>query len=165
MTVCGMPPEFCEFGPTPAKCFAEHPELHEGQEPPAPSAKEKAASSATPAASEEGKQPADASAQTSTSAPQSKTKKNKKKVVITVTQRNKRKSITTIAGLDSFDLKLQEISKMFSKRFACGSTVTKNPSNNNVIEVQGDVATEVAEILEEKYEIPEDSISIVRKEK
>ena len=166
--MCGLPPEFCEFGPTPAKCFAEHPELHEGQEPPAPSAKEAAAAQKQQQEAAEAAQgkPADAAAPTTAeaapAAAPSKGKKTKKEVVMTVTQRNKRKCITSIAGMDLFDVKLPEISKMFSKRFACGSTVTKNASNASVVEVQGDVATEVADILAEKYDVPEEAMFVVR---
>jgi len=166
--VCGMPPEFCEFGPTPSKCFTEHPELHEGVEAPEPSAKEakKAAAeaaeakSSSEATSGEGGEGA-AAAAAPAPAPAKGKKKDKKEVTMTVAQRNKRKFITTIAGLDLFDVKLAEISKLFSKRFACGSTVTKNPSMKDVVEVQGDVCTEVAEILVSKYNIPQDAIFVV----
>jgi len=161
--VCGMPPEFCEFGPTPSKCFSEHPELHEGVEAPEPSAKEVKqaaadAAEAKAAATTEGGEGGAAAAP----APAKGKKKDKKEVTMTVAQRNKRKFITTIAGLDLFDVKLAEISKLFSKRFACGSTVTKNPSMKDVVEVQGDVCTEVAEILVSKYNIPQEAIFIVK---
>jgi len=162
--VCGMPPEYCEYGPTPSKCFTEHPELHEGVEAPEPSAKEvkmaaaaenTEAKASTPAEGGEGAAAAPAPA------PAKGKKKDKKEVTMTVAQRNKRKYITTIAGLDQFDVKLAEISKLFSKRFACGSTVTKNASMKDVVEVQGDVCTEVAEILVSKYSIPQEAIFVV----
>jgi len=168
--VCGLPPEFCEFGPTPAKCFKEHPELHEGEEAPNPSDKEvKQAAAESTEAKKEGTEgaaggegaAAAAAPAGETPAPAKGKKKEKKEVTMTVAQRNKRKYITTIAGLDLFDIKLAEISKMFSKRFACGSTVTKNPSLKDVVEVQGDVCTEVAEILVSKYSVPKEVIFIV----
>jgi len=163
--VCGMPPEYCEFGPTPSKCFSEHPELHEGVEPPEPSAKEAkkaAAEEAEAKAAEEAKARAVEGGEAAAPPPTEKKKKEKEKeITMTVAQRSKRKFITTIVGLDLFDVKLAEISKLFSKRFACGSTVAKNASMKDVVEVQGDVCTEVAEILVSKYNIPAGSIFIV----
>ena len=161
-----MPPEYCEFGPSPAKCFAEHPELHEGEEAPAPSAKEvrkaaaekEAAEASAAAAAADGAAPAAAAA----AAPAKGRKKQSREVVMTVVQRNKRKSITTVAGLDLFDVSLPEVSKLFSKRFACGSTVTKNASLKDVVEVQGDVPAEIAEILVQKYSVPQELIFVVR---
>jgi len=165
--VCGMPPEFCEYGPSPAKCFSEHPELHEGVEPPEPSAKEvkkAAAEEAEAKAAEEAKvktEGGETAAAAAAAPTKGKKKEKEKEITMTVAQRSKRKFITTIVGLDLFDVKLAEISKLFSKRFACGSTVAKNASMKDVVEVQGDVCTEVAEILVSKYNIPQESIFIV----
>lgn len=161
-----MPPEYCEFGPSPAKCFAEHPELHEGEAAPEPSKKE-ARQAAAEAAEKEASAAAAAAAEAGGAAPAAAApakgrKKQSKEVVMTVTQRNKRKSITTVAGLDLFDVPLPEVSKLFSKRFACGSTVTKNASQKDVVEVQGDVPAEIAEILVQKYGVPQEAIFVVR---
>lgn len=158
-----MPPEYCEFGPSPAKCFAEHPELHEGEAAPEPSAKEVRKAAAEAAEKEAAAKEAEAGAAAGApAAPAKGRKKQSKEVVMTVTQRNKRKSITTVAGLDLFDVSLPEVSKLFSKRFACGSTVTKNASMKDVVEVQGDVPVEIAEILVQKYSVPREAIFILR---
>lgn len=159
-----MPPEYCEFGPSPAKCFAEHPELHEGEEAPAPSAKEvrKAAAEKEAAEASAAAAAAAAAAPGAAAAPAKGRKKQSKEVVMTVAQRNKRKCITTVAGLDLFDVSLPEVSKLFSKRFACGSTVTKNASLKDVVEVQGDVPAEIAEILVQKYGVPQELVFVVR---
>jgi translation initiation factor 1 (eIF-1/SUI1) len=40
-------------------------------------------------------------------------------------QRQGRKMVTTVSGLEMFDVKLEDAAKKFKKKFACGSAVQK----------------------------------------
>ena len=50
--------------------------------------------------------------------------------------RNKRKCVTTVKGLDLFGIKLADAAKKFGKKFACGSSVVKDASGKEEIDVQ-----------------------------
>jgi len=83
-------------------------------------------------------------------------------------ERNKRKFVTSVAGLEAFGLDLKKVAKELGKKFATGSSVTKNPGGGEEIVVQGDVCEELLEFLKEKYggkEVPEDHIEIVEDKK
>lgn len=45
---------------------------------------------------------------------------------------------------------LKKASKLFATRFACGSSVTKNPQGLDEIVVQGDVSGDIVEMIEEQ---------------
>jgi density-regulated protein len=75
------------------------------------------------------------------------------KVTIARTQRSKHKFITVVSGLENFGIKLPEASKAFGKKFACGASVIKTPDGGEEIDVQGDVADDLAEFLEEKFKV------------
>ena len=98
--------------------------------------------------------------------PGGKTKKKKEKMVtITRSTRNKKKMITTVAGLDNFDVKLAEASKIFGKKFACGASVTKAATGKEEIDVQGDFSEEMAKLITDKFGIDGDIIKLVDKGK
>jgi density-regulated protein DRP1 len=87
-------------------------------------------------------------------------------VTIKRIERNKRKYVTSVSGLEAFDLELKKVAKEFGKKFATGSSVTKTPSGGEEIVVQGDVSDEIEEFLNEKYkQIPEDNIELVEDKK
>lgn len=49
------------------------------------------------------------------------------------------------AGVD-----LKKAAKLFATKFACGSSVTKNPQGLDEIVVQGDVSGEIVEMIEDQ---------------
>ena len=57
-------------------------------------------------------------------------------VVLERNTRNKKKCITTISGLESFGVKLQEAAKLFGKKFASGASITKNAESKEQIDCQ-----------------------------
>lgn len=69
-------------------------------------------------------------------------------VIIKRIERTKRKHVTSIYGLEAFDIDLKKAAKQLAGRFATGASVTKNALGQDEIVVQGDVAEEVVEILE-----------------
>mmetsp|Transcript_42772 Transcript_42772/g.68824 ORF Transcript_42772/g.68824 Transcript_42772/m.68824 type:complete len:173 (+) Transcript_42772:136-654(+) len=98
--------------------------------------------------------------------PGGKSKKKKDKMVtITRSTRNKKKMITTVNGLDLFDVKLVDASKLFGKKFACGASITKAATGKEEIDVQGDFSEEMAKVISDKFGIDSSNISFVDKGK
>lgn len=89
---------------------------------------------------------------------QKKKKEVTPKVSISVSQRNKRKFVTTVDGLEAFGVKLPEAAKAFSKRFACGAAVVTAADGRPEIDIQGDVAEDLVQFLQERFHISEDDI-------
>lgn len=91
------------------------------------------------------------------------------KVVIKRVERNKRKYVTVVAGLEAFGLDLKKVAKDFGKKFASGSSVTKNPAGGEEITVQGDLSEEIEEFLLEtegyRDQVPEDNIELIEDKK
>lgn len=94
------------------------------------------------------------------------TRRAESRIIIKRVERNKRKFVTEVSGLEAFGLELKKVAKDFGKKFATGSSVTKAPSGENLITVQGDVADEIEEFILDKFEgIPEDNIEITEDKK
>jgi translation initiation factor 1 (eIF-1/SUI1) len=83
---------------------------------------------------------------------------------VTVKARTKRKSTTTIAGLQGWDIDVRELSKSISKKSAIGCS-TKQTATGLSIVVQGDIGRQICEILIRDYKIPKMSIQAIRKAK
>ena len=65
---------------------------------------------------------------------------------IRIQQRNGRKTLTTVQGIsDDFDKK--KIVKIIKKQFACNGTVVVHPEWGEVLQVQGDQRTNIANFL------------------
>jgi density-regulated protein DRP1 len=95
--------------------------------------------------------------------PGGKTKKEEvKQVVVKTALRNKRKTITVVAGLDTFGVKLDKATKVFSKKFSCGCSVAKGIPGGKAdeIEIQGDFADAIVEVILANFkEVPKDKIT------
>ena len=71
----------------------------------------------------------------------------------------------TVNGLDLFDVKLVDASKLFGKKFACGASITKAATGKEEIDVQGDFSEEMAKVISDKFGIDSSNISFVDKGK
>ncbi|KAI9366085.1 density-regulated protein DRP1 [Zopfochytrium polystomum] len=174
---------FCEFGPSAKRCRAwltqNHPSLVAscwGEAAPAPA---EGSSSGTATTGLEGSA---ASLSIASDAPdgakadekkpekldalqKEELKKEKKRkearISIKRVERTKRKCTITVAGLEVFDVDLKKAAKLFATKFACGSSVTKNPAGFDEIVVQGDVQDEIYELIRKTWkQIPEDNIDM-----
>ena len=58
-------------------------------------------------------------------------------------ERTKRKHATHIQGLELFGVDLKKAAKMMASKFATGASVSKTPTGEDEIVVQGDVGDEV----------------------
>jgi len=98
--------------------------------------------------------------------PNKQLKKSGKKIDSFVTversQRQKRKFVTSVVGLDTFDIKLKEAAKKLGKKLACGASINKLPNGMQSIDIQGDYMYELPEIILEYYpDIPKAKISVI----
>lgn len=148
--VCGLPPEYCEYGPDSEKCKewlqSNMPDLYE----------ELTQATEDLAIGEDGEEKK--KRQTRGGKANKlvvKQKAAEKKVILSTEVRSKKKSVTIIKGLATFDIDPKKASKLLSNRFACGVSV----SGGDEIVIQGDVADDIIDFLQEKYpDIDDDSI-------
>jgi density-regulated protein DRP1 len=80
------------------------------------------------------------------------------KISIKFKARNARKGITTIIGLQTFDIDLNKMAAQIKKKFGCASYV-KEVEGQTVIEIQGDKTGDIYEILIKDYKISPKKIS------
>lgn len=78
-------------------------------------------------------------------------KKSAPHVLLESHTRNRKKMITTVAGLESFGVKLSEAAKLFGKKFACGASVTKTASGGEQVDMQGEFVGKLAELVVKTY--------------
>jgi len=74
-------------------------------------------------------------------------KQPEKKLEVFRSNRGKKKFVTVVVGLATFGVDLKDASKLFSKKFACSSSVT----GPDEIVVQGDVKYEIIEHIPQKF--------------
>ncbi|KAF9093940.1 Translation machinery-associated protein 22 [Mortierella sp. GBA35] len=161
---CSLPPEYCEFGPTLEKCkhwlskndkvlYAILYNTLDDQ---------LAGVSLGGDGPEEDKKKAKEAAKIE----KQMQKKMQSKVLIKRIERTKRKCVTSVFGLENFDVDLKKAAKLFANKFACGSSVTKNNQGNDEIVVQGDVSDEIFDLILEHWPIvPEDNIDLIEDKK
>ncbi|CAG8447120.1 8623_t:CDS:2 [Ambispora leptoticha] len=168
--VCTLPPEYCEFGPTLDKCKKwlqeKHPELYERLHPISAVEEQLAGTSL----SETNKQSNDSEekkkAKEAAKIERELKKKRASKIIITRIARNKRKCVTSVNGLENFDIDLKKAAKSFASKFACGSSVVKNNLGNDEIVVQGDVSDELVDFILETWPVvPEGNLELTEEKK
>ncbi|XP_039121148.1 translation machinery-associated protein 22 [Dioscorea cayenensis subsp. rotundata] len=176
--VCGLPAEYCEFGPDFEKCkpwlrvnAADlYPDLlNEDNQKDVDKAAEQLQSVGISSSGDGGGASA-AAASGGTSKPEEVKrlpggkikKKEKQEVVIEKIVRNKRKCVTVVKGLELFGVKLSDASKKLGKKFATGASVVKGPTEKEQIDVQGDIAYDIVEFLTETWpDVPETAIFFI----
>ncbi|XP_066313646.1 translation machinery-associated protein 22-like [Miscanthus floridulus] len=89
-------------------------------------------------------------------------KKEKQEVVIEKIVRNKRKCVTVVKGLELFGVKLSDASKKLGKKFATGASVVKGPTEKEQIDVQGDISYDIVEFITDTWpDVPESAIFFI----
>lgn len=68
--------------------------------------------------------------------------------------------MTVVQGLDKFGIKLEVAAKQFRQKFSCGASVVKGIADSEEIDVQGDFVDEIVEMIQENFQISEDSIVV-----
>lgn len=83
-------------------------------------------------------------------------------VTIAKSSRKGRKRLTFVTGLEDFDgVDIKDATKSLGKRFACSSSLSKTDAGKQQIQLQGDCATELVEILADMFGIPEDRVRVI----
>ena len=81
------------------------------------------------------------------------------RVVIQKISRNKRKAVTVVIGMDTVpDIKLKDVAKDFSKKFAGSSSVKDAHGGKKEIIIQGDHMDDVAAMVVKKFKVPPQSV-------
>lgn len=153
--VCGLPPDFCQHGTCWDKCkpvcmekFPQYyPELAGASLADAKKTAEEAAEQAKIKELPGGK------------------KKREKSPEITIKKltRSGRKCVTSVQGLEGFDVKLESAAKIFKKKFSCGASVVGGDGGlPETVDIQGDFEEEVvACICKEFPAVKRDKICFV----
>ncbi|KAI8342598.1 translation initiation factor SUI1 [Chlamydoabsidia padenii] len=170
--ICTMPPEYCEFSGTQEKCKEWLQNNHEDIFILMYGEKELIIGMEQVGVTEEGESKPDRtfvkdkSAKLEAKLERENKKKMSSRVTIKRVERTKRKRITTIHGLDIFDVDLKKAAKLFANKFACGSSVAKNNQNQDEIVVQGDFSDELIELIIANWpHVPEDNIDYIEEQK
>jgi density-regulated protein DRP1 len=75
------------------------------------------------------------------------------KVTVSNQSRTKKKSVTTVVGLEKFDVKLVDAAKIFRQKFACGASVVDGPLEGEEIQIQGEVVSELVQLMKDKWNV------------
>jgi density-regulated protein DRP1 len=151
--ICSLPPDFCEYGPCWEKCKPWCLEHYPHYYPQYSGVSLEDAKKGAEAASEKGKVK---------ELPGGKKKRETSPhVTIKKLTRGGRKCVTSVFGLEGFDVKLDAVTKAFKTRFACGCSVVKGENGlPDSVDIQGDFEDEVVDQLVDKFKIPEEKISV-----
>jgi density-regulated protein DRP1 len=77
------------------------------------------------------------------------------RVVISKVAQKKKRSLTIVSGMETVpNIKLKDVAKAFSKRFAGSSSVKENARKEKEIILQGDHMYDVAEMVVDTFEVP-----------
>ncbi|KAL9085351.1 MAG: hypothetical protein Q9165_007642 [Trypethelium subeluteriae] len=168
--VCTLPPEYCEFGGTASKCEEwlkkNNPEMHARMYS-EDAVNEKLSSLSVEARAKAEKDSQKKAAKAEAAASREAEKLANSMIYIKRVERNKRKYVTVVSGLEAFGYDLKKVAKDLGKRFATGSSVTKNAGNTGEeITVQGDVSDDLFDWIEENLEnVPEDNVECIEDKK
>jgi len=190
MSVCTFPIEYCEFGSSITRCKEwlreVNPELFDGlysdgeykvylrqrtdiTYPLTEALQAKIGTLSLEAQAKLEQDTAKKEAKAEAKADAALKKKLASQVTIKRIERTKRKHVTSIQGLEAFGIDLKKAAKQLASKFATGASVTKTPTGAEEIVVQGDVAEDIRELLEEGVGVlkgvPPDNIEITEEKK
>ncbi|KAK8824058.1 Translation initiation factor SUI1 family protein [Blastocystis sp. ATCC 50177/Nand II] len=154
--VCGLPPEYCEYGGKFDLC---KPWLKENHLDLYPDLASLEVTDEMSAATLEA-----INAREALVGPKRKDpKKMKKEKILTFTlkTRQKHKHMTSVAGLELFDVDIKAATKAFGKKFSSGASAEKNAENLMEITVQGEIMQDLGHLCNELYDIPLECMYIV----
>ncbi|KAF8151826.1 translation initiation factor SUI1 [Mycena galopus ATCC 62051] len=170
--VCTYPPEYCEFGASLTRCKEwlkeEHSNLFDkyySEE----ALQTKVGTLSLEAQTKLEKDMAKKEVKAEAKAEAALKKKMASQIIIKRIERTKRKHITSVFGLEAFDIDLKKAAKQFASKFATGASVSKNPQGLEEIVVSGDVSDEILEMIENEVGvlkgIPADNVELVEEKK
>uniref|UniRef100_A0A7S2LRU2 SUI1 domain-containing protein n=1 Tax=Zooxanthella nutricula TaxID=1333877 RepID=A0A7S2LRU2_9DINO len=154
---CGLPPDFCQYGPSWEKCkpwaLQHYPKYYP---------------ELSGVSIEEAKKGKEAAEEKDSSKVKELPGGKKKRaasphVTIKKLSRGGRKCVTCVTGLEGFGVNLDSAAKFFKKKLACGVAVVKgDPGQPDSVDIQGDFEEELIDLCEKEYkEIPRAKFTIV----
>lgn len=153
---CGLPPDYCIWGPSWEKCKPWCLENYPQYYPEFSGVSLEDAKKTAEEATEKGKVK---------ELPGGKKKREQSpRIQVKKLTRGGRKCVTTVSGLDTFQVDMDKAAKIFKKRFACGASVVKGQpgQGGDEVEIQGDFEEELIDVLTDNFkQIPEDKIFFV----
>jgi len=153
--ICGLPPDFCQYGPSWDKCKPVCMEKYPQYYPELTGASLEAAKKTAEEAAEKGKEKL---------LPGGKKKRETSPhVTIRKLTRGGRKCVTCVAGLEGFGLKLDDVAKKFKKKFSCGCSVVKGDNGApDTVDIQGDFEEEVIDVICEEFKtVPRQKVAVL----
>ncbi|KAJ7220798.1 translation initiation factor SUI1 [Mycena pura] len=170
--VCTYPPEYCEFGASLTRCKdwlkESHPDLFDRYYSDE-ALQAKVGTLSLEAQAKLEKEVAKKEVKAEAKVEAALKKKMASQIIIKRSERNKRKCITTVSGLEAFDIDLKKAAKQFASKFATGASVTKNLQGLEEVVISGDVSDEVLEMIENEVGvlkgIPEENVELVEEKK
>lgn len=156
--VCRFPEEYCEYTHKIFEKGINNMNLHQTKTEPKPKIETELK---TEGEGEKPKNDAPAESKEATDKVKKDKKSDSKKIEIKVSKRGSRKFATHVFNLDLFNLNLKDVAKLFSKKFACSSTVSKE-NNKDCVVLTGEFTYEIVDFLKEKFPnlITEDSCHV-----
>uniref|UniRef100_A0A7S2RD20 SUI1 domain-containing protein n=2 Tax=Rhizochromulina marina TaxID=1034831 RepID=A0A7S2RD20_9STRA len=153
-SICGLPPDYCEFGPDVEKC---RPWLEQH----APWALLGDALVEDMADMELGDKKKKKSKRGGQGRKKALVDESKQRVTVSRSSRGGKKVVTHLVGLEFFPgLKLKETAKTLGKRFACSTSVKDTPTGEKDIQIQGDVLYDIKDVLGQLCGISADKIAL-----
>jgi density-regulated protein len=175
LLACTLPPEYCEYGPKEKYTngclpFIEKnfPHLLKAAAPAAAPSSTIGDGSGKPIDAETATLSSGVAALSVSASGDSAPKKAAKKaaepkaplIMIEVKERGRR-TVTTICGLEAYGIKLKEAASALGKKFGAGASVGKSATGVQEIDVQGDVAFDLPELINKLYpNVSEDCIRV-----
>lgn len=154
--ICGLPPDFCQYGVSWAKCKPSCIEKFPQYYPELAGINLDEAKDTAAAAAEKGKVKEKPGGK--------KVREASPHVTVKKLTRGGRKCVTMIVGLDGFGVNLDAAAKKFKKKFACGCAVVKGEAGHpDSVDVQGDIADTgdpVDLICDEFRSVPREKVTI-----
>eukprot|EP01088_Endostelium_zonatum_P017821 TRINITY_DN5459_c0_g1_i1.p1 TRINITY_DN5459_c0_g1~~TRINITY_DN5459_c0_g1_i1.p1 ORF type:complete len:297 (+),score=114.22 TRINITY_DN5459_c0_g1_i1:136-1026(+) len=155
---CGLPPEYCEWGPDFNKCkpwiLKNCPQLY----PKLAAAQAEKKADGKEEEKDEGKKKQKRGGKGQVKQPKEAENDDddeSKKVIISLAHRTARKTCTTVHNLEKFGVNLKSASQIFRKKFACGSNVVAE----GAVEIQGAFGDDLIDLIcEQEWGITEDDI-------
>jgi len=147
----GLPPDFCQYGPAWDKskpwCLEKYPHYYPELSGVSLDDAKKAAQAATDKVKVKelpgGK----------------KVRATSPRVTIKKLTRGGRKCVTSVFGLEGFEVNRDAVAKAFKTRFACGCAVVKGDNGlPDSVDIQGDFEQEVVDQLVDKFKVPLEKI-------
>jgi len=153
--VCGLPPEYCEFGPDFERC---KPWLIENCPEVYPELIKKEGGAEDEAEAED-KKKQKRGGKGVVRADKPKKGGKEPELLISTSQKKGRKIVTTVSGLKAYGINPKDAASVFKKKFASGASVTKEGD----VDIQGDLKREVLALIDEneEWKIPASAIRCI----